>query len=148
MRIPLACSLDIVTYYHAAHPPPTVEVSPNSDSRLSRGTAMQLGDAIGPGDPPHPTTTAAAVTTKQSDTAAATSGSVHAHGQQVFVVQPAQEERIIISDLWGTCLSVMFAPDQLPLHCPLAVKWAWSILFGRIGQLFPLIDPKLVVQLH
>ncbi|CAH8610408.1 unnamed protein product [Heterobilharzia americana] len=63
------------------------------------------------------------------------------HTQQAYIMQPTQE-RVVLTDVWGTCLSVVFNPSNLPANCPIAIKFAWSILFQRISALFPLIDPS------
>nr|CAH8871380.1 unnamed protein product [Trichobilharzia regenti] len=63
------------------------------------------------------------------------------HTQQAYIMQPTQE-RVVLADVWGTCLSVVFSSSSLPASCPMAIKSAWSILFQRISALFPLIDPS------
>ncbi|KAH8864111.1 Protein furry like [Schistosoma japonicum] len=63
------------------------------------------------------------------------------HTQQAYIMQPTYE-RVVLTDVWATCLSVVFNASNLPTSCPMAIKSAWSILFQRISTLFPLIDPS------
>lgn len=65
------------------------------------------------------------------------------HTQQAYIMQPAQE-RVAVTDVWATCLSIVFNSSNLPTSCPMAIKSAWSILFQRISTIFPLIDPRQV----
>ncbi|CAH8433161.1 unnamed protein product [Dicrocoelium dendriticum] len=61
--------------------------------------------------------------------------------QQAYVLQPVQE-RIIIGDIWATCLSIAFSPSRLISMCPQTVKYAWNVLFQRLTAVFPFIDPS------
>ncbi|XP_018654082.1 putative heat containing protein [Schistosoma mansoni] len=63
------------------------------------------------------------------------------HTQQAYIMQPIQE-RVAVTDVWATCLSIVFNSSNLPTSCPMAIKSAWSILFQRINTIFPLIDPS------
>ncbi|CAH8566279.1 unnamed protein product [Schistosoma turkestanicum] len=63
------------------------------------------------------------------------------HTQQAYIIQPTQEN-VAITDVWATCLSIVFNSSNLPTSCPMAIKSAWSILFQRISTIFPLIDPS------
>uniref|UniRef100_A0A183AWX9 MOR2-PAG1_N domain-containing protein n=1 Tax=Echinostoma caproni TaxID=27848 RepID=A0A183AWX9_9TREM len=63
------------------------------------------------------------------------------HAQQAYIVQPVPE-RVILNDVWATCLSIAFSPDHLVTACPMAIKYAWSVLYQRLSQLFPIIDPS------
>ncbi|KAF6777652.1 hypothetical protein AHF37_03694 [Paragonimus kellicotti] len=61
--------------------------------------------------------------------------------QQAYIVQPVHD-RILLGDVWGTCLSVAFSPDHLVTACPEAIKYAWGVVYQRLSALFPLVDPS------
>lgn len=63
------------------------------------------------------------------------------HTQPTYIIQPTME-RIAVSDLWGSVLSIAFNPDNLPTTCPSAIRHAWPILIQRMISVFPLIDPR------
>ncbi|TPP62484.1 Protein furry [Fasciola gigantica] len=63
------------------------------------------------------------------------------HAQQAYIVQPVPE-RVILNDVWATCLFIAFSPENLVTACPMAIKYAWSVLYHRLSQLFPIIDPS------
>uniref|UniRef100_A0A183JRY1 Uncharacterized protein n=1 Tax=Schistosoma curassoni TaxID=6186 RepID=A0A183JRY1_9TREM len=45
------------------------------------------------------------------------------HTQQAYIMQPAQE-RVAVTDVWATCLSIVFNSSNLPTSCPMAIKSA------------------------
>ncbi|BHF74935.1 hypothetical protein SprV_0501802500 [Sparganum proliferum] len=59
--------------------------------------------------------------------------------QSPFLIQP-QRERTQLTDVWGTVISVALSITS-PLSCHPSMLHTWSIVFQRIHQLFPLIDP-------
>ncbi|KER30684.1 hypothetical protein T265_02924 [Opisthorchis viverrini] len=60
---------------------------------------------------------------------------------QAYIIQPFQE-RILLGDVWGTCLSCACSPERLLTCSPQAIRYAWNVLFQRLSTLFPLIDPS------
>ncbi|VDM00557.1 unnamed protein product [Schistocephalus solidus] len=59
--------------------------------------------------------------------------------QSPFLIQP-QRERTQLTDVWGTVIAVALSVTS-PLSCHPSMLHTWSIVFQRIHQLFPLIDP-------
>ena len=48
--------------------------------------------------------------------------------------------------MWIRCIAEFASKEHAQSKCPLAVAYAWPIVYTRLNALFPLVDPAAITE--